>query len=52
MGAAVLAARGVGAHLPVVADVVDVEPSGRPMPQEAYTHWRTAVERDGPGVET
>ena len=52
VGAAVLAARGVGAHLPVVADVVDVEPSGRPMPQEAYTHWRTAVERDGPGVET
>jgi len=52
VGAAVLAARGVGAHLPVVADVVDVEPSERPMPQEAYTHWRTAVERDGPGVET
>ena len=49
VGAAVLAARGVGAHLPVVADVVDVEPSGLPMPQEAYTRWLTAVERSDPG---
>ncbi len=49
VGAAVLAARGVGGHLPVVADVVDVEPSGRPMPQDAYARWRTAVERDDPG---
>jgi xylulokinase len=49
VGAAVLAARGVGTHLPVVADVVDVEPSGLAMPEEAYTRWRTAVQRNDPG---
>ena len=46
VGAAVLAARGVGVHLPVPATVVEVEPK-RPAAglDRAYARWREALER-------
>ncbi len=44
VGAAVLAARGVGITLPVHADVVEHEPVDSAALEAAYARWRSAVE--------
>ena len=44
VGAAMLAARGVGAVLPVPATVVDVHPVGDPALDAAYTRWLERVD--------
>jgi len=45
IGAAVLAARGVGESLTVATDVLDVLPAAEPRMEAAYAGWRAAGKR-------